>query len=74
MSQKAFPDRAVNVELTQLEALGKRYWSVGLEAFPDDSGMAPAFSDVAKRFLNRLEGIKLDVSNTDSYPTWLSRL
>jgi hypothetical protein len=71
-SQEAFPDRAVNVELTQLEVLGKRYWSLGLEAFPDDSGMAPAFNYVAERFLSRLEGIKLDITNTDSYPTWLS--
>ncbi len=74
VSPKDFPDRAVNVEVTLLEALGKRYWSVGLEAFPDDSGMAPALTEVATQFFSWLEGVNLDVGNTDSYPTWLLKL
>jgi len=69
-----FPGRAVAVEVTALEVLGARYWSIGLEAFPDDSGMSPALAEVANKFLSRLRGVPLTAANTDSYPSWLAKL
>ena len=69
-----YPDRAVNVELTNLEVFGKRYWSIGFEAFPDDSNMSSAFSQVAEKFLSTLRGVELSPQNCYSYPSWLSTL
>lgn len=70
----AFPDRAVNVELTDLEVLDKRYWSLGLEAFPDDSNMPSAFFHVAETLLGTLSGVDLKLENSHSYPSWLMTL
>lgn len=73
-SQTAFSDRGVNVELTWLKVAGAEYWSLGLEAFPDDSAMSAGFTEVADRFFEQLKGVQLDMSNCDSYASWLARI
>ena len=71
VSGGAFPERAVNVELTELEVGRERYWSLGVEAFPDDSNIPAAFFAVAQSFLQQLEGVTLSEDNCFSYPGWL---
>jgi len=74
VSVDAFPDRAVNVELTELKVFDKSYWSIGVEAFPDDSNMAAAFYEVTSQFLSQLRDVQLDTGNSQSYPVWLSQI
>ncbi len=73
-SQTGFSERGVNVELTWLKVSEAEYWSLGLEAFPDDSAISAVFTEVADKFFEQLKGIPLEMSNCDSYASWLSRM
>ena len=64
-------DRGVNVELTNLVVGEARYCSLGFEAFPDDSAMIADLTRVVEGFLATLRGIRLEGSNSRSYPEWL---
>ena len=68
---KTFIDRGINFELTDLEVAGKRCCTVAFEAYPDDSGMHAAFTEVVEAFLDGLRGVELDAENSMSYPAWL---
>jgi len=68
---KAFIDRGINFELTDLEIDGKSYCTVAFEAYPDDSAMHDAFTRTVETFLDGLEGVDLGAVNSMSYPAWL---
>ena len=56
---KAFIDRGINLELTDLEIGGKSYCTVAFEAYPDDSAMHDAFTRTVETFLDGLVGVDL---------------
>ena len=68
---KAFIDRGINFELTDIEVDGKSYCSLAFEAYPDDSAMHEAFTRTVETFLDALEGVELGTGNSMSYPEWL---
>jgi len=68
---KAFIDRGMNFELTDLEIGGESYCTVAFEAYPDDSAMHDAFTRTVETFLDGLEGVDLGAVNSMSYPAWL---
>jgi hypothetical protein len=68
---KAFIDRGINFELTDIDIGGKFYCTVAFEAYPDDSAMHDAFTRTVETFLDALEGVDLDAGNSMSYPAWL---
>jgi len=72
-TKDAFPDRGLNVELTDLEIEGQRYCSLGLEAYPDDTDMAEAFTEVAEAWLRDLSGTGAVLAEHQSmgYPEFL---
>lgn len=64
--------RGMNVELTRLTLADGTFWSLGLEAFPDDATMPGAFADAAARLLDSLADVELDEACSLSYPAWLA--
>lgn len=68
---KAFIDRGINFELTDLEVDGKSYCTVAFEGYPGDSAMHDAFTRTVETFLDALEGVELGAENSMSYPAWL---
>lgn len=67
-------DRGLGIELTNLQVGDKNYCSLAVEAFPDDSAMGGAFTDIVETFLNTLAEIDLNASQSKSYPLWLDTL
>lgn len=61
---KAFIDRGINFELTDLEVGGKSYSTVAFEAYPDDSAIHAAFTRTVGTFLDALEGVDLGAGNS----------
>jgi hypothetical protein len=70
---KTFVDRGLGCELTNLEVAGKRFCSLGFEAFPDDAAMHGAFSTTVSAFLDGLQNVELSAAKSMSYPTWLGQ-
>ena len=68
---KAFIDRGINFELTDIEIEGKSCCTVAFEGYPDDSAMHAAFTQVVEAFLDGLEGVEISAGNSMSYPAWL---
>jgi hypothetical protein len=68
---KTFVDRGLGIELTDLEAVGKAYCSLAFEAFPDDSAMSAAFTEVVEAFLDGLTAVALAAAHSRSYPAFL---
>ena|GEM_PF-1226607 len=68
---KAFIDRGINFELTDIEVGGKSCCTVAFEGYPDDSAMHAAFTQVVEAFLDGLEGVEISAGNSMSYPAWL---
>ncbi len=64
-------DRGLGIELTDLQIEGNAYCSLAVEAFPDDSAMSGAFTEVVGAFLDDLTGIDLVAAHSKSYPSWL---
>lgn len=71
----AFPDRGLNVELTDLEIGGQRYCSLGCEAYPDDTSLADSFVDVVSAWLEDLEITRAVLAEHQSmgYPEFLRK-
>jgi hypothetical protein len=67
-------DRGLGIELTNLHVGGNAYYSLAVEAFPDDSAMGSAFTRVVEAFLNALTEIDLNASQSKSYPLWLDTI
>jgi hypothetical protein len=70
---KSWVDRGLGCELTDLEVSGKRFCSLGFEAFPDDAAMHEAFFRAVSAFLDGLQNVKLSIDNSMSYPRWLGQ-
>jgi hypothetical protein len=63
------------VELTALRVQGRRWWTVGFEAFGPDADRVPALEAAAERFFGALDlpdGLGADCSC--GYPGWLTTL
>lgn len=67
-------DRGLGIELTDLQVGGNAYCSLAVEAFPDDSAMGSAFTEVVDTFLNNLTEIDLNAAQSKSYPSWLETI
>ena len=67
-------DRGLGIELTDLQIEGNAYCSLAVEAFPDDSAMSSAFTEVVEVFLGDLTDIELDAAHSKSYPAWLNTI
>jgi hypothetical protein len=67
-------DRGLGIELTNLEVAGKAYCSLAFEAFPDDSAMGAAFTEVVEAFLDGLTAVALTAAHSRSYPAFLSSI
>jgi len=68
---KAFIDRGLGFELTDLEVAGKAFCSLAFEAFPNDSGMEAAFTEAVETFVDGLTAFDLTAAHSQSYPTFL---
>ena len=66
--------RGLGIELTDLQIKDHAYCSLAVEAFPDDSAMSSAFTEVIEAFLCDLTDIDLDAARSKSYPAWLDTL
>ncbi|MCI0619332.1 hypothetical protein L0244_40705 [bacterium] len=71
VSTSEFVTRGLNIELTDLEVLGKPFFSLAFEAFPDDSGIYADFAKVVQAFLQSLK-VPLSANESLSYPGWLT--
>ena len=67
-------DRGLGIELTDLQIKGNAYCSLAVEAFPDDSAMSSALTEVVEAFLSDLTDIDLDAARSKSYPAWLDTI
>ena len=67
-------DRGLAFELTRIQVAGDPYWSLGVEAFPDEPTVTDAFDGVVAQLLSGYPGPALTASNSWSYPGWLQRL
>jgi hypothetical protein len=70
-AKRAYPDRGLNVELTDLRIGSHAYCSVGFEAFPDDSGMPEALTRTVEAFLESLRDVDLEEKLSMGYPQFL---
>lgn len=70
----AYIDRGIGVELTEIQAAGRRSYSLAFEAFPDDSAMQTAFEQTVDTCLASLTGLDLGAERSLSYPAWLQGL
>jgi hypothetical protein len=70
----ALIDRGGSLEVTDLRVDGNAYSSVAFEAFPNDSAMHGDFTAFVNSFLEKLQGVDLNASNSMSYPAWLQSL
>jgi hypothetical protein len=67
-------DRALQIELTTLSLAATPYWTLGFEAFPDDSDLHEDFSRNVALFLQELpSSLRLSADTSFSYPEWLAR-
>ena len=69
-----FVDRGLGVELTEIDADGEVWTSLGFEAFPDDSAMIGHFLAAVDTILATLEDPQLQTGHSLSYPAWLLTL
>ena len=65
-------DRGIGFEMTDLEVEGKRYCSIGFEAFPDDAAISASFAPVVAGLVAKLDR-DLEVEASLAYPDWLCR-
>ncbi|MCK5438725.1 MAG: hypothetical protein KAI97_02215 [Gemmatimonadetes bacterium] len=66
--------RGLQIELTKLSFTGAPHWSLGFEAFPDDSDLHEEFSRNVSLFLQELpSSLRLSADTSFSYPEWLVR-
>lgn len=66
-------ERCITLERTRLEVRGTPFWTLGLEASPDDDRTRGAFSDTVARLLEGYPGSPLAEANSTSYPGWIRR-
>lgn len=65
-------DRGLQIELARVRVKGNEFWTLGFEAFPDDSGLPEAFHRNVTGFLADFRaGAPLTAPNSMSYPGWL---
>jgi len=74
VSTDAVIDRGLGFELTDLEVAGRKYCTVGFEAYPQDAAIEALALDTVCILVDQLEGIQLTARNSCSYPAWLRRL
>lgn len=65
------PGRGSNLELTRLEVRGQRWWSLGIEAFPDDSEVPGQVVQLAVDLFG--DALQLSGERSKSYPAWLAQ-
>ena len=70
---ESFIDRGMGFELTRIQVRDESYWTLGFEAFPDDSALHEAFTRNLPRLLDGFPGGTLSSDNSQSYPAWLQR-
>jgi hypothetical protein len=65
--------RGVSIELTRLRCRGADYWTLGIEASPDDPALG---ADLLQAGRNLLQGFpdSLPLERSGSYPVWLAGL
>ncbi len=68
---KTVVDHGLGCELTDLEAVGKYYCSLAVEASPNDSAIDAAFTQAIEAFVVGLTDLDLTAAHLRSYPAWL---
>jgi hypothetical protein len=65
--------RGFSLELTRLRCRGAAYWTIGIEAAPDDPSLA---ADLLRAGRGLLQGFpnSLPLERSRSYPAWLAGL
>jgi len=63
-----------NLELTQIEASGTLWWSLGLEAFGDERTNYNRFKMASKYIFSRSQQPGFDTQSSFGYPQWLENV
>ena len=71
---KNWLDCGIAAEITDLEVEGRKYCTLGFEAFPDDAITREVFDDSVSAFLDSLGDPVLRIGQSMSYPAWLQSL
>lgn len=64
--------QGVAFEMTDLHLAGEEFYTIAFEAFPDTDCLRTHFDSVVGAFLQGLEGPRLDLARSMSYPAWLN--
>lgn len=71
VSVEDYPERGCNIELTKVSAGGEDWWSLGFEAFGDESILQESFLVVAKHVLAEGGPPVFGARDSYGYPKWL---
>jgi hypothetical protein len=66
-------EHGCSLELTQVEAGGERWWSLGFEAVGPATVLVETLVDVANRVLSTAEHFRLTTATSCGYSAWLQR-
>jgi hypothetical protein len=69
-----YPERACDWELTQVRVRGLAWWTVGFEAFGQESTLPETLRLVAGQVLAAREPPRLQILDSFGYPEWLRML
>ncbi|MGF1507961.1 MAG: hypothetical protein ACFB9M_00510 [Myxococcota bacterium] len=64
-------ERGIGCEIAEVRTEDRVAWSLGFEAFPDDSSLPEAFHRNVCALVNTLP-IALELTDSQSYPSWLT--
>ncbi|MGC9397933.1 MAG: hypothetical protein ACP5HM_02220 [Anaerolineae bacterium] len=64
--------RGCELELTRIQALGQRWWTLGFEAFGDETSQPEALRQTVAHTLQGTESFILPLTASADYPRWLS--
>lgn len=70
----ALIERGGALEVTNLLVENQEWCSVAFEAFPNDPAMHEDFTRLVNEFVKSLHDVRLQESNSKSYPDWLQNL
>lgn len=67
-----YPDRACDLEVTQVRAGGQVWWTLGFEAFGQTSALRDILLGAAEEILRTPPPMPLTAETSYSYPRWLA--
>jgi hypothetical protein len=73
-STAEYPERACDWELTQVHVRGSAWWTVGFEAFGQETVLQETLRLVAGQVLAAREPPRLEIQDSFGYPEWLGML